>query len=266
MTNVYIIEKWYKKLEFPQKYDEEFYRALHKISVPMSATIDSYTFSDEASIDNLLAILYLCEEVSLRYKELNIPEDILVATLKDIVVWTNTYTVTNNRLCLGECFWLESHLNLQIFRIGRLQYRIGQSVHNVPEYNYVEGVDVLEIHIPEDGKLDIEDCKKSIASAKEFFAKYFPHYTYKYMTCNAWLLDTNLKKYLDKESNILRFADMFEVIYEFEADDILKRIFPWDTNRENLHEKIPTTSLARRVKEGVLKGDVFHVSLGVLKQ
>ena len=212
-----------------------------------------------------MAVLYICEAVQKEYAKLDIPEDILLATLKDIVVWTNTYSRLKGKLCLGELEWLQRHLRLELFRVGRLQFSKGQCVHNIPEYDYFETDFGLEIHIPEDGKLDENDCKISIEQGKEFFAKYFPDYKYKYVTCHSWLLDDTLQKYLKPNSNILRFAKLFKVIHNEESYSLLGYIFKWGIKKEELQEIVPVSDFSARIKNAVLSGEKFYISLGILE-
>lgn len=260
-----IIEKWYKALDFPQSYDSEFFDALNSIEILDCVSIDTFDVFKEPCMENLLSVLYMCESTAEKYAKLGIPQEILIATLKDIVVWTNTYTGIKGKLCLGEVAWLKRHLCLALFRVGRLQFSKGQCVHNIPEYDYFESDFGLEIHIPEDGKLDENDCKTSIEQGKEFFAKYFPNYKYKYVTCHSWLLDDTLKKYLKPTSNILRFAKLFKVIHVEESDSLLGYIFKWGIKREELQEIVPVSDFGTRIKNAVLSGEKFYISLGIIE-
>ncbi len=261
-----IIEKWYKALDFPQSYDKEFFDALNSFEILDSVSIITYDVEKEPCMENLLSVLYMCESTAESYKKLGIPQEILIATLKDIVVWTNTYTGLKGKLCLGEVAWLKRHLCLELFRVGRLQFSKGQCVHNVPEYDYFDTDFGLEVHIPEDGKLDEGECRASIEKGKEFFARYFPEYEYKYVTCHSWLLDKTLEKYLKPGSNILRFANMFTIIHEEESCSLLGYIFRWGIKKEELTEIETNSAFGERIKNAVLSGEKFHITLGIIKR
>lgn len=261
-----IIEKWYKKLEFPKEYDSEFYKYLSSVKISDAITIDSYDLNCQDGTRNLLSYLYLCESTSKIYSELGISEEILVDTLKDIVTWTKTYSNIKNYLYLGEIGWLSRHLKGKIFKLGRLQFCLGTNHGESKEDNLFNGDNVIEIHIPEGEKLTIEESKKSLDMARAFFEKFFPSYKYEYFTCHSWLLDDTLKKYLNENSNILKFASMFKIIDKNESYNLIKYIFTWDTTVINLPYKLSASNFANNVKSAVLKGETFYEKLGIIKK
>lgn len=68
-----------------------------------------------------------------------------------------------------------------------------------------KGDTILEIHIPEDGPMNFEECGESLRQAAEFFPKYFPDRPFKAICCTSWLLDPTYQKLLTDTSNIVRF-------------------------------------------------------------
>ena len=99
-----VIAFWYKKLNFPSKYDGEFYRALEEIEIPADSKLEDYDPKCEDGKRNLLAYLYFCEELKRRYEEKGIGEDILMDTLSDLVVWTDVWSELKGELWLGELY------------------------------------------------------------------------------------------------------------------------------------------------------------------
>ncbi len=258
------IEKWYKKLAFPTSYDGEFYSALNSIPVSDAITVEDY---DEKSTDgkrNLLSYLFMCEQTAQAYAEKGISEKVLLDTLSDIVTWCNNWSAIKGGLYLGELSWLKRHLGLKIFRLGRLQFCMGESHCDISKYAVKKGDAVLEIHIPEGEKLTKEDCESSITQAKEFFAKYFPNFKYSVFTCHSWLLDDTLKEFLPSSSNILQFGDMFDKVEKDSSYALIKYLFPFDTTVENLKYRYPVSSFASAVQKAVLKGKKFYEVLGVI--
>lgn len=258
-----IIEKWYLALHFPQKYKEEFYKALEEIEIPASVSIETYDLKEQNGKKNLLSFLYMCEALEKKYEEKGISKDILMDTLQDIVRWNDTWSELKGELYLGEIGWLQNHMRMDLFKLGRLQFAFGKSYHDIPQKNIQKGEPVMEIHIPADGPLTHEECVKSVEMAKEFFAAYYPEYKFEYFTCHSWLIDTALKDILDPDSNILQFQSMFDVIEEDDSDAILRYVFKWNTNSQNLAEFTCTTGMSKKVKETALAGKVYHESLGV---
>lgn len=261
-----IIERWYKKLCFPKEFDEEFYRANESVEIPDTATLETYDKKSEDGARNLLSYLYFCEATAKKYAELGIPEEILLATLKDIVIWTKTWSEIKGGLYLGECNWLALHLGAQIFRLGRLQFQMKKSGIDIPKFNTKCGDDILDIHICAGEKLDVSECEKSLLFATDFFQKHFPNFKFTCFTCHSWLLDETLKKYLPETSNIIRFGDMFEKISTNEIYAILRYLFRWDTDINNLPDATPKSAFAERIKEAALRGEKFYETLGVIKR
>ena len=207
-----IIEKWYKLLGFPAEYDAQFYEALDAIDIPADTTLESYDMKSQDGKRNLLTFLYLCEGLQQKANGLGIPEEVLIETLKDIVIWTENYTEMKGTLFLGELEWLKLHMQFEMFRLGRLQFRMAKAYRDIPEAGIRKGDNVMEIHIPRGSKLDIGECERSIAWAKEFFARYFPEFAYTCFTCNSWLLDDTLKEEnrQNKKDAVADFVAMYE--------------------------------------------------------
>ncbi len=259
-----VIAKWYKKLPFPIDYRDAFMAALSEIDISDAIDIETIDKSNENGKRNLLSYLYLAEKLGERYRERGIPEEILVDTMTDIVRWTDVWTDIKGELWLGELNWLSRHLGMRLFAIGRLQFCFGNAEMDIPAKNISKGDPIIEIHIPAAGPLTEDACRDSIAKAREFFAKYYPEYEYKAFTCHSWLLDRTLEKVLPENSNILKFADMFEIHRDDDSYALIRYIFKWTTNSRNIKDAYPVTSLAKRVRDEVLSGTVFHESYGTI--
>lgn len=259
-----IIQAWYARLGFPKKYDEDFARALEEIALPVSLTVEEYDKTCTDGRRNFLSLLYFCEETARRYRALGIPDEILDKTMSDLVRWTETWSAIKGELWLEELGWLLRHFSPRLFHIGRLQFEMGTSRYDLPAHGLPIGTPIIKIHIPACGKLNTDDCRRSVEMAKEFFATYFPDFSYACMTCDSWLLDDSLRQYLPKESNILRFADLFERVLPKENNCLIRYIFTWDTTEENLPQKEAVGGFAEKIKHAVLAGETFHETFGIL--
>ena len=260
-----IIKKWYLALSFPTEYDKAFYCALDSFCPEGDITVEGYDIGCEDGVKNLLSALYMCEEAARRHRALGIPEEITLDTLRDIVIWTNTWSSVKGELALFELDWLSLHLGAKIFRLGRLQFAYAAAKHDIPAHGVKAGDPVIEVHIPEGGRLSPEACDESFARAREFFKKYFPHHDYKCFTCHSWLLDPTLEKYLPEESAILAFGKRFSPVELGEVSyALIKYIFTWDTTRENIADKEARSSLAKAIKAATLAGEPFYEALGAI--
>ncbi len=261
-----IIKKWYNKLRFDKVFDEEFAEGIEAIQISDKVSIETYDKQSTDGMKNLLSFLFMCEALSQKYAEKGIGEDVLTDTLKDLVRWTNTWSKIKGELYLGELEWLSRHLGFKLFKLDRLQFCFGSAEHNYDALGIKKGENVIEIHIPQDGPLNIEECQKSVAKAKEFFKHFFPEYEYKYFTCHSWLLDDNLKKLLCENSNIIKFGDMFEKVHSDIDDSIIQYIFGWDVRRPYVSKCVCKTSFAQKIKDYIAAGGEFHITYGILKE
>ncbi len=259
-----VIEKWYRILEFPPAFDAEFYVALDRIPVPASLTLGQYDLNAGDGKRNLMAFLYFCEQTYHKASAMSIPDSVIVDTFRDIVIWTENHTERTGGLYLGELSWLSLHLRMQLFRLGRLQFCMGHAFRDIPEIGVSEGDPVLEMHIPRGGKLAMEACEASIRQAAAFFARFFPDFPYKGITCWSWLLDDSLRNYLPETSSIIRFGNLFTKVYSIQKNALIKYVFRPGTTRENLADAVCTSGFARRIRDAVLAGEQFHETLGFL--
>lgn len=260
------IEEFYKLLGFPKEYDDEFYEALSEIKISDATEINSYDFNCKDGKRNLLSYLYMLKDMEEKYEEKGIPDEIFLDTARDIVTWTKTWTYLKGELYLGELAWLSNPFKMKLFRLGRLQFCMGQAEVDLPEKGIVKGDNVMEVHIPEGSPLTPEECEASVERAKEFFEKYYPQFEYKYFTCHSWLMDDTLKEILSENSNMIKFQNMFELYHKEESDDILKYVFKWSTRRSNLRFEVPFSSFAEKVKKLAMSGKAFYAALGVLEK
>ncbi len=259
-----IVEYWYKTLEFPAKYDAEFYEALNTVSLPDSATVETYDLEEPDGKRNLIAFLYFCESLKQRYQQRGIPVTVLQDTLYDLRRWTDVWSDLKGELYLGELPWLSFHMQGKLFQLGVLHFAMGQAEENIPSKGMVKGEPVIEVHIPTGADLSQQACDAAFEKAREFFATYFPEYRYRYFTCHSWLLDPTLKQMLKPESKIIGFQNRFTVVKNDPSDGALRFVFRWDTTRDDLPALEATTSLAKRIKDHAMNGGVLYASLGII--
>ena len=261
-----IVNKWYNTLGFSKKYDDDFKEAVNEIKISDTLCIDSYDLNEKDGKRNLLSYLFMCEKLSENYKKQGISEEILIDTLKDIPRWLDTWSGLKGEMYLGELSWLKRHLSMKLFKLGRLQFCMAECEHDVPKYGLKKGDNVMEVHIPEEGPLDIDACKASIEAAKIFFEKYFPVFKYTYFTCHSWLLDETLKDIMNDSSNILKFQQLFDIPVKDKSDAIFGYIFRWKADRHDIKSCVCNSGFAERIKKRALNGGDFYEGLGVIKK
>ncbi len=268
MDKTQIITKWYNALNFPKQYNDEFNELLAKTQLPNDLSISEYKFSKDKTDGgtNLLVYLYLCEELEKKYTELGLPDKVLMDTLSDVVYWTGIHYTLTGALGLSEFDWLNNHLNMKLFRIGRLDYCYGICYQDIEEVGVSSGDTVMTVHIPAGDKLDNDECKESIEAAKTFFEKYFPDKTFKCFTCSSWLLDETLEDLMKPTSNILKFQRLFSIVGKKESYSALKYTVRWDATPENMNTFSNINSFAQRLVNHVSNGGKLYAGFGYIEK
>ena len=79
-------------------------------------------------------------------------------------------------------------------------------------------------------------------------------------------MDPKLSEVLPEGSNILKFAQLFDVVKDDDSNALIKYIWSWDMNERKLKNAVVYNGLSKGVKEKILKGETFHESLGVIEK
>ncbi|SFE03681.1 hypothetical protein SAMN05216378_2058 [Paenibacillus catalpae] len=179
------------------------------------------------------------------YRIRGIEDQIYFDTFKDIRIWSEVCYRDYGEYGIEEYNWLQEHVRLQLFRLGRLQFQpVAFDGENLKagEYSVEKHQLVLNIHIPEGEPLTPQEVSHSFLLARKFFRGIPAVYI-----CRSWLLYPGLNKVLKAESNILRFQQLFR-IYEVdeESREAEQRIFNrLETSPDKYGEE---TSLRRAAK------------------
>lgn len=199
-------------------------------------------------------------EVFVRYKEQGILEQIFWDTFRDITLWCENAEKEYSVLGLMEYEWIFRHIDMVLFRFGRLQFekmRMEASVVS-EEKTIAEGMEVINIHIPQGESLIWEACEKSIETAKKFWGADKPY------VCHSWLLFPGLDEVLSENSNIREFRKHFKVLQvDYKEREAEWRIF--GKVLKNVVEYPEDTSLQRRSKKYLLSGKSLGNGWAVLE-
>lgn len=169
-----------------------------------------------------LCLVFAClADTKAKYNKKGIDDTVFFDTMSDIKIWIDDCRNRTGEYGLEELNWIMHHMSLNIFRLGRLQFQMtkfncadsyssnGISVHR--------GENILNLHIARGAKLDTEACRNSLITAQEFFTRFFPDYPVNIFMCHSWLLYSGNKNFMSEGSNILKFAEMFDIIDEQET-------------------------------------------------
>ena len=200
-------KKWYDFLAFPKEFDALFDKILKREDISDEILSKSYTeLNDAGDYEiNLIYSLAKCDDLKLKYKQASINDQIFADTIADIKVRSLICYEYTNILGIDLILWIANHLDLKLFKLGRLQFNFSPSIVDCPEAGLKEGDNTIGVHIPKDEPFTPELWEKSFSMANEFFAKHFPEYEYKYFSCSSWFLSPDLDILLNEGSNILKF-------------------------------------------------------------
>lgn len=210
---------------------------------------------------NLYFAVVFAEQCKSEYKSRGIDPAVYRDTMSDINIWARSNYNKSGEVGLMAIGWIATHLSFRIFRLDRLQFEMKTLEKKVKEYPAC--TPCLDIHIPEGEKLNTKKCQSSIEMAKDFFSNHFEE-SYPIATCHSWLLHESLREIMEEDSNIVRFASLFEVI-ENNSDKIqaLERVFG---DNVKISDDMPeSTSLQRKMKRFLLDGGQVGMGYGIIE-
>lgn len=200
------------------------------------------------------------------YERRGIHESILAATLEEFDEKAAEFYGKYGRGGLNGPDWLSWHIRGHLFQIGRLQYIVNKGFY-VDSDVLPADADALDIHVTARGRLNPQECQKSMNEALAFVAQHFPERNCKAFTLCSWLLDEQLKELLPPESNIIQFAGKFTLTTgEYETSPkVYNWIFGFDKQQEDYKLHIPKTSLQRGAHKLLDHRRWFHDRMGYIR-
>ena len=223
-------------------------------------------------------------EVYEQYREEGISEQIFWDTFQDIRFWCENTEREYGTLGLAVYEWFYRHIDMVLFRFGRLQFEkmemgysvteevsgakkdfslLKQDTEKNEEYSIArkttieKGTAVINIHIPQGEPLTWEECEKSLETVKQFWG------SDKLYVCHSWLLYPGLDEVLSEKSNIREFRKHFKVLQvDYKEREAEWRVF--GKVLKNVVEYPEETSLQKRVKEYLLSGKCLGNGWAVL--
>jgi hypothetical protein len=223
--------------------------------------------SEKASL--LLQYILLTEHMEELYQQKNISEQVYFDTVRDLSF--------KNRECQNVYHvwglftdWFIGFLNLKMFALGRLQYQHDR--YNISNEPYTKGgvklikgeTPALSIHIPSDGRLDMEDVIKSFRLAYEFFPEYRQNGKL-IMQCSSWLLYPAMHDFMTPGSNLSRFQECFDILRSStdpKFDNCWRLFNVFYTGDSSLLPR--DTTLRRQYAEYLDKGGIAGSGSGVI--
>ena len=193
------------------------------------------------------------------YQIRGIEDTVYFDTFSDIGLWCLNCKRDFKEYGIEEYNWLQEHVQLRLFRLGRLQFQPYPFDREL-EINgkrIFKGQIVLNVHIPEGEPLDPHKAEASFKSAISFFRGITPIFI-----CHSWLLFPQLTEVLPKDSNILQFQNSFH-IYDVDpnAREAEQRIFNFVSSDFSSYGE--RTTLQRSAKAYLTAGNKLGSGCGI---
>lgn len=194
------------------------------------------------------------------YRKKGLPESVLYETMTDITAWLRNSKRNHGVIGLSYARpWEASLWHGEVTRHGRLECNT-ESFYDGPVFTdekgnvlVEKGDPVIQLHIPEDGPMDLKSCGHSMKRMADFFAAVFPDYSWKGFHCVSWLFDPQILPMFPAHSNVLKFHALGRSYPVDIATDTKFRVFGTFDPAE---VKEPTT-LQRNVAEFLRSGGIF---------
>lgn len=262
------LEDLYKRLEIPSSEIVKLNDISKKVN--LNYVMDLFYKDEEGFFELLekdykekyLEILYIYLNLAIRlydmYIDAEIDLNVYYDTIDDLRIWANNCVKETGVYGLKEVYWVNEHLRMRLFKLGRLQFQKREAtefIEMVKEKGYSEYVKkdyFYFVHIPEGGKLSHELVEDSYKRALAFFKD-----DNMIFAAESWILSDRLEMILNENSNLIAFRDDF-IILKFEDNvNPIKRYL-----RENsaVYDKVIALE-----NEGVMIGEGYGICIKYLQ-
>ncbi len=209
---------------------------------------------DVNGVKMLACMLYASVNAYETYKQKGIDDGIFFETMKVYTRFIDETYLQKGNFIFDRGWWTIRHAGCHLFRLGELEY---EAVFDENRLN-------VYIHIPSDARILPDFIDASLEQARAFINNRYPLIKKWDFYCHSWLLDSQLKGFLNENSNIISFQNRFEIIDDSMVDtNINKWLF--NTASTDYNTFCENTSLQKKVKKHLLAGGVIKCVKGKLK-
>ena len=161
--------------------------------------------------------------------------------------------------------WFRNGYRLNRFKLGRLQYQIGDCPIDSYKGIVKKGDPIYYIHIPSSGPLNYEDVCESLKMAYGFYKDSLIDGKL-VLFCESWLLYEPLFKDYNDKSNIKKFFNLFHIVKNIDdpENNDFWRVFNVDYSPQIINTVVADNSLKTTVINHLKNGGTMGEGLGVL--
>ena len=266
MRNI-TLEDLYLKLEVPTEAILSFNEYAKTIDISYLTTLfyeDEDKFFEHLENefkDEYLKVLYIYINLALKlyemYIEAGISLDIYYDTISDLKIWANTCVRETGQYGLKEIYWLNEHLRMRLYKLGRLQFQKREAtefMQLIKENNldgYVKNDYFYFVHIPEGERLSYDLVLDSYQRAIEFYQDDM------IFAVESWILSDRLDMLFPEGSNLMKFRSDYIVLSLTKEENHITRYLK---EGSSVQQKVLELE-----KEGILIGEGFGLCLKYVK-
>lgn len=275
------LERLLHELQYPEPIEKAVKERLKR---PGITEIASTAYSGEAfdypvckrmPLTRLTVVTWLLQRKYGAYKAMGVADEIIFETFRDVTLRAALYHQKTGKagLSKGDAIWLRHIMNVNIFKIGVLQFQpfemlyldeeaIGEeymTFSNEQKRLLPNGTPVINCHIQRNADLSVDRATASMNDAKDFFLRIFPEKQFQAFLCYSWLLYPQMAKNLSPKSKIRQFYQLFEIIGECtDSEQAIENLFASRKRKE-----LPQMSSLQKM--AVAHRDWFGFACGMIR-
>jgi hypothetical protein len=266
MENI-TLEKLYSVLQVPTEAVIKFTEIKKEIDVKYLTNL--YYEDEDGFFDYLhtnlkgkyLEYLYIYINLAVKlysmYQSSGIDIKIYFDTIDDIRIWANNCIKEEKVYGMKEIYWLNEHLRMRLFKLGRLQFQKREASEFMPlikEHNldkYFTNEYFYFVHIPEGERLSQELVIDSYQRACEFYKDEMV------FAVESWILSDRLNMLFSEDSNLMKFRNDYQVLSYTKEENHITRYLK---EGSSVLEKVKALE-----DEGIMIGEGFGICLKYVK-
>ncbi len=237
----------------------------------------NFELCSKSAFMRLVVICVKLIDLKKQFEKKGIPLQVFINTIQDVTLRSQIYFEKTNNLGLtkDDVIWFRHLFGMQIFKLHSLQFQLREMIYLDQELlgkrymifdstlkeQLAPGAPILNVHVQERADLSIKAIERSFTEAKQFFACYFPNYSYQAFLCYSWLLYPPMINEMNDSSNIKKFASYFDIVGQVaDREDAMVRLFG-----KKKRPKTVLSQMSSLQKMAFEQPEIFGVGCGIKK-
>lgn len=203
----------------------------------------------EQGLNIVLALLLIHRDTVTYYEERGIGRELGLRSTSDLAQQVRLFRRIYGSFGITTAHWSGDNYSGRHLWLRRLGFTLEKEGDDV----------VVGIHVPDTGPLDIADAIADIQQSQEIYPRAFPEFDIKRWHIHSWMMHPRILEQLSPESNIRRFADLFEVTGELDPELSATLFFLFDLDTRLM----PTSCYALRNRTSLERAGIDVIDAGI---